>query len=97
MAFAATNPARQVAVSFAVSGATTLNPSGSLGAAALSLAATPFSGYVTTTTANIYYELSKTLIITGLTAGTNTFTMQYLTDNNTDTFGNRSIWVEGIA
>lgn len=88
---------RQTGVSFAVTGATTLTPTGGLGAVASSLAAVAFGGYATNSTTNIYYELCRTMIITGLTAGINTFTMHYLSDSTTDNFGNRSIWVEGIA
>jgi hypothetical protein len=41
--------------------------------------------------------VSTTQIITGLTAGTNIFTMKYKVSVNTGTFVNRSITVQGIA
>jgi hypothetical protein len=38
-----------------------------------------------------------TLALAGLTAGTNTFTMQYKVNASTGSFGRRSITVQGIA
>jgi hypothetical protein len=42
-------------------------------------------------------RLSQTFVISGLTAGTNTFTMQYKVSGNTGSFGSRGIIVQGIA
>jgi hypothetical protein len=44
-------------------------------------------------------QLNRTLIITGLTAGTNTFTMNYQSvgGSNTASFSQRSMFVQGIA
>lgn len=97
LAYAATNALRQIGISFAVSGATTLSPSGSFGSSTTAASTVPFGAYAYIATANVYYELSRQFVITGLTAGNNTFAMNYLTDNNTDTFANRSIVVEGVA
>ena len=41
--------------------------------------------------------ISTTQIVTGLAAGTNTFTAKYKVSASTGTFTNRSITVQGIA
>lgn len=47
--------------------------------------------------ANYWTPLSRTFVMTGLTAGTNTFTLNYKTGANTATFNPRSLVVTGIA
>lgn len=48
--------------------------------------------------ANAYFQASSAYVVTGLTAGTNTFTMQYrVGGGGTATFGARQITVQGIA
>ena len=88
---------RQTAVSLAVSGATTLNPSGTLGAAAANISATGWGAYAKSGTADTIIMVGRTVTLTGLTAGTNTFAMNYITDAGTFTFANRTITVQGIA
>lgn len=73
-------------ISFAVSGATTLAANANNRAATISAAA---PGYFNTQTA--------TTMISGLTAGTNTFTLQYAVSGNTGSFQLRNITAEGIA
>lgn len=70
-------------MSFAVSGATTL-------------AATDNYGPRTASTVGTF-RMSDQLVITGLTAGTNTFTLQYTTAGGTANFSRRGITVMGIA
>jgi hypothetical protein len=41
--------------------------------------------------------VSRSLVLTGLTAGTNTFTLQYRVGGSTGNFRNRSIVVQGVA
>jgi hypothetical protein len=75
-----------IAVGVAVSGATTLAVSGQSNAVYVGMS----GGYIGTMT------LAK--VITGLMAGTNTFTIQYLSGaGNTATFQDRNITVQGIA
>lgn len=71
--------------SFAVSGASTI--------AALDA----FSATFDPSTGNYGNTVSYTGIVSGLTAGANTFTMQYRAGSNTCTFARRSITVQGIA
>jgi hypothetical protein len=66
----------------AVSGATTL------------AASTEKGTYSTQSTANRH---SDQYVLTGLTAGTNTFTLQYITASGTASFAQRNITVFGIA
>ena len=73
-------------VSFAVSGATTL---------AGSEAASYYYSGLGAVQADIV--LSKRIVITGLTAGTNTFTMKYKASSGTSNYAYRSITVQGIA
>jgi hypothetical protein len=47
--------------------------------------------------ANYWTPVTRTFVMTGLTAGTNTFTLSYRTGNNTATFSPRSLVVKGIA
>jgi hypothetical protein len=75
------NAANFAAMSFAVSGATTI-------------AAT--DDYTLSTQLTAGSTLSRSLVLTGLTAGTNTFTLQYRT-NATGEFGRRNLIVSGIA
>ena len=77
------NTAAQVISNISVSGATTL------------AAATATGTYVGVASANI--TVTRTQILTGLTAGTNTFTLNYLTQGGTATFVNRALVVQGIA
>lgn len=81
------NPApTTIIVGVAVSGATTLAVSGQSNAAYVGMS----GGYIGTMT------LAK--VITGLTAGTNTFTIQYQSGaGNTASFYDRNITVQGIA
>jgi len=72
-------------LSFSVSGATTLAATDSNGSRDVSEAAGRLVG------------VSRALIITGLTAGTNTFTLNYRTDSGTITYATRNIIVSGIA
>ena len=46
---------------------------------------------------NTQLSLSKSMIFTGLTAGTNTFTLRYKVNGNTATFSVRSLTVQGVA
>lgn len=74
-------------ISVAVSGATTL-------AASLDYAAN-----YDNTSANYFLTIGHTFVITGLTAGTNTFTLNYSNNNATftATYQRRRITVQGIA
>lgn len=74
-------------VSVAVSGATTL------------AASNDYAANYDNSTANYVITLAQTFVITGLTAGTNTFTLNYSLNNaaNTATFQRRRITVQGIA
>ena len=72
--------------SYAVSGATTI------------AAADAIAAIVVASAANVpNLSASTTQIITGLTAGTNTFTMKYRVTAGTGTFVNRSITVQALA
>lgn len=77
--------AATVAMSVSVSGATTIT------AAASNFAATFASG-----TAGYQFSIPLMMIATGLTAGTNTFTLNYATGNTLTAIG-RSLTVKGIA
>lgn len=70
-------------MSFAVSGATTLAASDNYG--------TRQNGLVGS------IRMSDQMVITGLTAGSNTFTLQYTTAGGTANFNRRTITVQGIA
>ena len=48
-------------------------------------------------TGNMAQSPFKSFVITGLTAGTNTFTLQYKTDGSTQTWVHRVLTVKGIA
>jgi hypothetical protein len=76
---------QQCQLSFAVSGATTL---------AASDTNSTFGGGVT---GGLSGSLSRTMVISGLTAGTNTFTLKYSSSGGTANFRNRDISVTGIA
>jgi hypothetical protein len=84
---ASVNPApTTIYVGAAVSGATTL----SLGGNSLAAYVGVTGGYIGT--------MTFVKVITGLTAGTNTFTMQYQSGSgNTASYNERSITVQGIA
>jgi hypothetical protein len=71
--------------SFAVSGATTL------------AASDEFSVHLDMSTAGFFTTLTRTVAITGLTAGTNTFTLNYRRSAGTFNVNRRSIVVKGIA
>lgn len=68
----------------AVSGATTLAASDANAA------------YMTVTTANTNQQIARRFKITGLTAGSNTFTMKYKNESGTHTYLNRDITVEAL-
>lgn len=72
--------------SFAVSGASTIASSDNY-----------YTMVVMSGTTGIEGVWSRTHVITGLTAGTNTFTLEYRTFNGTQTFQRRSLTVQGIA
>lgn len=72
-------------LSFAVSGATTV------------AAADNNSTRFTSPTANYGMSIARSFVYSGLTAGTNTFTLNYKTDGGTLTFVNRNITVTGVA
>lgn len=72
-------------LSFAVSGATTV-----AAADAQSILANEAVG-------TYQFSLARTFIYTGLTAGTNTFTLNYKTQGATATFFNRNLTVQGVA
>ena len=74
-----------VFVTYSVSGATTVS------------AGSTSSMVTTTAGSNYYHQIARELIITGLTAGTNTFTLNYAVASNTVTFINRSLVAQGIA
>jgi hypothetical protein len=76
---------QQCQLSFAVSGATTL---------AASDTNSTFGGGVT---GGLSGSLSRTMVISGLTPGTNTFMLKYNTSGGTGGFRNRDIAVTGIA
>ena len=69
-------------MAFAISGATTV-----IAADAQSIAAQ-------SSTANAVYTVSGVYRVTGLTAGSNTFTAKYRATGNTSTFANRNLMVE---
>lgn len=75
-----------VSAGVAVSGATTLGVTTTAASAAI-----PGAAYA--------YVLSHTVILTGLTAGTNTFTLNYTVSNNAvvASFSNRHIVVKGVG
>jgi len=76
-------PSGAVSMAFEVSGATTY-------------AATD-ADRILNEVGNTQLSLSKSMIFTGLTAGTNTFTLRYKVNGNTATFSVRSLTVQGIA
>jgi hypothetical protein len=84
---------RESGMAIAVSGATTLSPSG----AVRSLTSLQFGSYAYLDTAALPRAMNRSMVLTGLTAGTNTFTLNYITDNITVSFSARSITVQGIA
>ena len=55
------------------------------------------ANYIAGTTSTSYGNNAKTICVTGLTAGTNTFSLKYLTSSGTGTFTDRYINVRGIA
>lgn len=74
-------------VSFAVSGATTLASSDNNMASLYQFGAS-----------NVEAQMSRSLIVTGLTAGSNTFTLEYKCNTASSiTFQRRSLTVQGIA
>jgi hypothetical protein len=72
-------------ISVAVSGASTIAASG----AKAIFVASPTGSYQGTP--------SRTIVISGLTAGVNTFTLKYRVTASTGTFENREMFVQGIA
>ena len=73
----------QSCMSFAVSGATTVAASDTYD--------------VESTTSSAYSTVCRTFILTALTAGTNTFTLQYRAGSNTCQVAHRCLTVQGIA
>jgi len=71
-------------LSFSVSGATTL-------------AASDANGVGMNHTANYWQVISRAFVISGLTAGTNTFTLNYRVQSNTGTYSKRWLAVRGVA
>jgi hypothetical protein len=71
-------------LSFSVSGATTL-------------AASDENGVGMNHTANYWQVVSRVFVITGLTAGTNTFTLSYRVQSNTGTYSKRWLAAKGIV
>lgn len=71
-------------VSYAVSGATTVNASQTIG----------FEAAFAAAGLNLY--ISRTYKITGLTAGSNTFTMMHAANANSTSYTNRSITVQAL-
>ena len=88
---------RQAGVSVAVSGATTLNPSGAFGASSTSVVTVGWGAYAITGSADFLIMCSRTVTLTGLTAGINTFALNYNSDGATIIFANRTLTVQGIA
>ena len=80
-----TGSGQGITISFSVSGATTLAASTANGTAH------------TFATASGTTPLMRAIPITGLTAGTNTFTLNYLCGATTATMVNRALTVKGIA
>jgi hypothetical protein len=72
-------------LSFSVSGATTLAAGDAQGVGA------------NTAAAGQYFSMNRVFIYTPLTAGTNTFTMNYKTNSGTVTYDKRNITVQGVA
>jgi hypothetical protein len=76
-------PSGAVSMAFEVSGATTYAASD--------------ADRIVNEVNNTQLSLSKSMIFTGLTAGTNTFTLRYKVNANTATFSVRSLTAQGIA
>jgi hypothetical protein len=74
-----------VFVSFAVSGATTI------------AANDTNAQYINGPDGAYSATLARSFVFTGLTAGTNTFTMNYKSGGGTITFNNRNLTVQGVA
>ena len=74
-------------ISFAVSGATTLAAGDAQSASVI----------VTSGVAGYSYAASRQFVLSGLTAGTNTFTLNYKVGGSTGSFSQRSLVVKGIA
>ncbi len=72
-------------VSVAVSGASTIAATDSK------------SCFIASPTGSYQGTPSRTMVISGLTAGTNTFTLKFRVTASTGTFENRGIFVQGIA
>lgn len=53
--------------------------------------------FATSSTTDLQIDASRTYLITGLTAGVNTFTMQYRRDVGNGTISNRALTVVGLA
>lgn len=65
---------------------------------ATTIAAGDTNGFLITTPGSNYYTgSSRTYVLSGLTAGTNTFTLNYKVGANTATFIHRSLVVQGVA
>ena len=71
-------------LSISVSGATTL-------------AVSDANGTLSTVATNSAANLARSYILTGLTAGTNTFTLNYKVNSNTATYAHRNLVVCGVA
>lgn len=67
------------------------------GATTISAAASTVTAAATQATATYWTNMGVTQVLTGLTAGTNTFTLNYATSAGTTTFYQRFLTVQGIA
>ena len=88
---------RQTGIAVGVSGATTLTPSGVFASGGVANTITVLGTYVVVISADYWYQVQRTFTVTGLTAGTNTFSLYYITDGGTISFANRSLTVQGVA
>ena len=83
---------------FAVSTASTPNIAVSVsGATTISAASTPYDVILGQLNAGVATPMGFVYPVSGLTAGLNTFTLNYLTNAGTVTFAKRSLTVKGIA
>ena len=77
--------ASTVGLAISVSGATTIAVADSVGALS------------TVSATNYWVNPNRTWVLTGLTAGTNTFTLNYKTSAGTSSWGHRALTVQGVA
>jgi len=67
------------------------------GATTISAASSTFTAAASQANANYWTNMNVTAVFTGLTAGTNTFTLNYQTSSGTTTFYQRHLLVQGVA